>query len=88
MKVAGRWEAECLEIAALGMRIRCQGLLAVGSQIEAAIEAEGRVIPFKAEVVWRHAPDFTREFPGDMGLVIREPPQAYLDLVARLFAAE
>ena len=82
------WRGEVLNLSATGMRVRTMALLPMDSVIEAVLEPEGRAIPVAGTIVWAEPPNFKLGVLGEIGLQLSEPPQAYLELIADLFASD
>lgn len=82
------WRGEVLNLSATGLRVRTMALLAVDSVLDAVVDPEGRAIGVSATVVWAEPPNFKLGVLGEIGLQLEEPSQAYLELIADLFASE
>lgn len=79
---------EAVDLSAVGMRVRSMVELALDSQFEGILVLEdGRRVPVQGTVVWRapsQVPGFTA---SEIGIELDDPSEAYLNVVASLFAA-
>ena len=76
-----------MDLSAVGMRLKSIAVLEKGTVVEGKLLVpDEEPIPLKGEVIWLSPPDHGNFVPAEMGLELVEVPDAYLKVLARLFA--
>ncbi|MBI3182366.1 MAG: PilZ domain-containing protein [Myxococcales bacterium] len=74
-------------MSATGIRLRTVAMLEAKTEFDGALVLEdGSRIPLRAVVVWMTPPDHRGFVPSELGLELKNVPEAYLAALARLFA--
>jgi hypothetical protein len=82
------WRAEVVDASATGLKVRSVAVLPKESEFEGELVYEDQRIPLWVVVVWVEPADLELGLPAQMGLQLRQVPEAYLELLARIFADE
>lgn len=81
------WRGEVIDLSATGLRIRCLAEIALGTVIDGTLRLRaGDAIRLRGAVVWSQPADHRAYEPAEIGIELQEVPDAYLELVAQLFA--
>ena len=83
------WHGEVVDLSATGLRIQCIAEIPLHTVIEGALKVKGgKTIALKGTVVWSQPAEHRAYVPAEIGLELLDAPDAYLKLVAEIFAED
>lgn len=78
-----------MDLSITGLRVQSIAVLERDLQLEGVLEFEdGLEVRLKCEVVWSSPPDHAGFVPAEIGLALIDPPESYIEAIAKLFAHE
>lgn len=78
-----------LDLSATGLRIRTLAILPKHTEVEATLVLpDGQHLRLNGKVKWFSAPDHARGVQAELGLQLRDVPDAYLQALARILSEQ